>query len=131
MKPKIYYNEINNTELIEKVKKFTDGVLGKDVLKVRNGIVEYMHKIIEFYPEQDNTRKAKKTATEIGKLMRVCDAAIETLVTKGDTIKGAVVYTLFFRYSKRILAHMSNIVTSLFMPLHKLDYFDEVNQKIV
>jgi phosphate uptake regulator len=37
----------------------------------------------------------------------------------------AVLYTLLARYLKRVCLHLSNIASSVVMPLHKLDYFDE------
>jgi hypothetical protein len=32
---------------------------------------------------------------------------------------------LLTRFYKRIAAHLSNVLSAVVMPLHKLDYFDE------
>jgi phosphate uptake regulator len=57
---------------------------------------------------------------------RACEALImKILDTPGLTTRQAVTYTLIARFDKRIAAHLGNIASSLVMPLHKLDYFDE------
>lgn len=55
-----------------------------------------------------------------------CEALIARILeTPGFTVRQAVAYTLLARFDKRIAAHLGNIASSLVMPLHKLDYFDE------
>jgi len=57
---------------------------------------------------------------------RACDLVIDKILEATDlTIRQAVTYTLLARFHKRIAAHLGNIASSLVMPLHKLDYFDE------
>ena len=57
---------------------------------------------------------------------RACDRVVEQILdTPGLFNRQVVVYTLAARYHKRIAAHLGNIASSLVMPLHKLDYFDE------
>ncbi len=48
-------------------------------------------------------------------------------VAKGDNLSTneAVCFALTARYFKRITAHLSNIATSVVLPLSELDYFDE------
>jgi len=36
-----------------------------------------------------------------------------------------VCLALAFRFLKRVNAHLGNIASSVVMPLHKIDYFDE------
>ncbi len=52
-----------------------------------------------------------------------CDAAVHELLG-GAACEGAVAYVLLFRFYKRILAHLGNIVSSVVMPVDKIDYFD-------
>ena len=40
-------------------------------------------------------------------------------------VNAAVCFTLMARYFKRITAHLTNIATSVILPLTDLDYFDE------
>jgi hypothetical protein len=37
----------------------------------------------------------------------------------------AVARTLYFRFLKRITAHVMNLMTALVAPIHRLDYYDE------
>ena len=37
----------------------------------------------------------------------------------------AVARTLYYRFLKRITAHVMNLLTSLVMPVDRLDYYDE------
>lgn len=54
------------------------------------------------------------------------DADIRRLL-EGDEAGSidAVARALLFRYFKRITAHAMNVLTSLVMPLHRLDFYDE------
>ncbi len=58
-------------------------------------------------------------------LAQECDALIDNLIDENLVCKEAVLYALTARYLKRIALHLSNIASSVVMPLHKLDYFDE------
>lgn len=52
-----------------------------------------------------------------------CDLAVDRLLAvEGENVSGAI---LTYRYFKRVISHSSNIITSIVVPLHKLDYFDE------
>ncbi len=54
-----------------------------------------------------------------------CDEVIEDLMKDDLSCRKAVLFTLLARHLKRICSHLSNISSSVVMPLHKLDYFDE------
>lgn len=56
---------------------------------------------------------------------RDCDTVIEDLLEDDISCRDAVLFTLLARYLKRLCLHLSNIATSVVMPLHRLDYFDE------
>jgi phosphate uptake regulator len=59
-----------------------------------------------------------------------CDALIETLLDSTDLeVRPAVCYSLLARYYKRISAHLGNIASSVVLPLHKMDYYDEKTLK--
>jgi len=65
-------------------------------------------------------------AVERGRrLAKDCDAIIEDLIEDDLPCRSAVLYTLLARHLKRICSHLSNIATSVVMPFHRLDYFDE------
>ena len=58
-------------------------------------------------------------------LLDHCDSRVTELVSGGVNSTHAVAAALAYRYVKRVTAHGMNIVSSVFMPLDKLDYFDE------
>lgn len=53
------------------------------------------------------------------------DAGVSRLVNETDTDGDAVARALAYRYLKRIVAHLMNVLSSVVMPLDQLDYFDE------
>jgi hypothetical protein len=40
----------------------------------------------------------------------------------------AVAEALYYQYIKRIVAHLMNVLSSLVMPVDKLDFFDELGR---
>jgi phosphate transport system protein len=54
-----------------------------------------------------------------------CQSALHTLAESDLNANTAVSFTLISRYFKRIAAHLSNIGTSVILPVDKLDFFDE------
>ncbi len=55
-----------------------------------------------------------------------CDELLwRILETGGLCCAQAMCYGLLARHYKRFAAHLGNIATSLVMPIHKLDYYDE------
>ncbi len=58
-------------------------------------------------------------------LAKKCDAMIDDLMKDKLPTRDAVLLTLLARYLKRVSLHLSNIASSVVMPLHRLDYFDE------
>ena len=54
-----------------------------------------------------------------------CEDLIARLADDRLDCRRAVAYTLAVRYLKRISAHLGNIASSIVMPVHKIDYFDE------
>ncbi len=58
-------------------------------------------------------------------IAKQCDDIIYRLSKDSLSCKKAVCYTLIVRYLKRICAHLGNVASSVVMPVHKIDYFDE------
>ena len=53
------------------------------------------------------------------------DALVVELMHSDLTAAAAVSRALTYRYFKRIVAHLMNVLSAVVMPLDKLDYFDE------
>jgi phosphate uptake regulator len=58
-------------------------------------------------------------------VVALCDTLVERLASSELPARKAVPWALLARYLKRVSAHLGNLASSLVMPLHKLDYYDE------
>jgi len=76
--------------------------------------------------KQSDAEAARQLKEANYRLEKACDAAIGELLG-GAACETAVAYALLFRFLKRILAHLSNIVSTVVMPVDKIDYFDSPN----
>jgi len=54
-----------------------------------------------------------------------CEDLIRRFADDSLSCRQAVTYTLAARHFKRVSAHLGNIASSVVMPIHKIDYFDE------
>jgi phosphate uptake regulator len=75
--------------------------------------------------ETSDRERAKTLTIEGRSVAKRCDQLVRR-VTKSEYTAGEAVYvTLGARFYKRIEGHLLNILSSMIMPLHKLDYYDE------
>lgn len=75
--------------------------------------------------EEFDRNKAHELTIEGRTLSKRCDDLLRK-VARGDYKTGeAVNLTLGIRFYKRVVGHLLNLLSSVIMPLHKLDYFDE------
>ena len=77
--------------------------------------------------EKQDTERAREFLIEVAALEDECDAAVDELLTVTD--RNAASAVLIHRYFKRVISHIGNVVTSLVVPLDKLDYFDEPKER--
>lgn len=71
----------------------------------------------------EDPREAHAYLEEADRIEDACDRAIEEAL--GVTGENRAGEALTLRYFKRVASHAANVVTSLVMPLDKLDFFDE------
>ncbi len=92
-------------------------------------------KIVEMF---DDTKKAfidsdEEKARDIWKMERYvvkkCDTIIEDIAKSSLDVDQAVAFVLMARYFKRIAAHLTNIATSVILPISEIDFFDEDRRK--
>jgi len=69
--------------------------------------------------------KAAKTWGSQREIKERCDGIIQKLAKSNLSVNEAVCFTLMARHFKRISSHLTNIATSVILPLSDLDYFDE------
>jgi phosphate uptake regulator len=58
-------------------------------------------------------------------LLELFDNRVSGLIRAEDPGPQAVARALAYRYLKRVVAHLMNLLSAVIMPLDRLDYFDE------
>ena len=79
---------------------------------------------MQAYAESDR-EQAKKLAQRGKAVSRSCDELLSAIALSDFPTAVAVNTTIATRYYKRIAGHLLNLLSSVVMPLHKLDYIDE------
>ncbi len=78
----------------------------------------------EAFHERD-VADAHRLIAQGDRLLTVFDDSVSALVKGADQDPSPVARALALRYLKRVVAHLVNVLTSVVMPLDRLDYFDE------
>jgi len=74
----------------------------------------------------NSDREQAERAVEAGRALAArCGDLVDDLLRSELSTREAVLLALTARYLKRIALHLTNIASSVVMPLHRLDYFDE------
>ena len=95
-----------------------------DLLAMKDEVSGFVAEARAIYGAQDEQR-AKDFIRRGDKVQDHCDAKVRKLLEpEPGTIQPAAT-ALSYRYYKRVLAHLLNIVTSIIMPIDRLDYYDE------
>lgn len=76
------------------------------------------------FGERD-TEQARKLVTEGDRLLDEFDEHVRELVESDIPARMGVPRALFYRYMKRIAAHLMNVLSAVVMPVDRLDYYDE------
>jgi phosphate uptake regulator len=101
-----------------------DDALTGELRNIRDSVENFARQALDVFRASDTARAT--SLTEEGRTVaRRCDDLIEKLAASDYPPGNVVKLTLGARYYKRIDAHLLNLLSSLIMPLHKLDYFDE------
>jgi len=111
------------------VAKYLEKPINKDRYRewfsnIEKEIADLFQKTRDAFIESDETKAALSWEYET-KIAKHCDEIIEKAAKSSLTVNEAVCFALIARYFKRITAHLSNIATSVVLPLSDLDYFDE------
>lgn len=87
-------------------------------------ILDLFQKAKEAFLESDE-HKAKETWEYERRISKRCDKIVEELARSDLSVNEAVCFTLMARYFKRLAAHLTNIATSVILPVSELDFHDE------
>ncbi|MBN1345812.1 MAG: PhoU domain-containing protein [Phycisphaerae bacterium] len=98
------------------------GLYYDQLLKLCGDISAAFANVADVFKNSD-AKAARQLKESNYRLEKQCDAVINELLG-GAEVQAGVAYALLFRFFKRILGHMSNIVSSVVMPVDKIDYFE-------
>ena len=76
-----------------------------------------------FYARSGDRSRALRTRGDA--LLRLFDERVSAMIRAEDPGPQAVARALAYRYLKRVVAHLMNVLSAVIMPLDRLDYFDE------
>ncbi len=103
---------------------FTDSEDIKLLRGMRDKTSRFIAECSKIYQERD-TQSAHALIQEMDLVMDEYDACVATQLESTEAARDAVPRALLCRYLKRITGHLMNVITSLVMPLERLDYYDE------
>ncbi|TVP58576.1 MAG: hypothetical protein EA351_03450 [Gemmatimonadales bacterium] len=103
---------------------FADGPDHEEWREVTEKLSAFISSTAEVFRDRDQGR-VRHLLTEGDELLTRFDDAVSAMVSGEDQRPYAVARALALRYLKRVLAHLMNVLTSVVMPVHLLDYFDE------
>jgi len=98
------------------------------LLDLKQRISKMLQDTRELYEAQDSDRAP--AFIEVAEVLKdECDDAVEKILRAHDIENvepsDPASAALCFRYYKRVISHARNIVTSIIVPVDRLDYFDE------
>ncbi|MFC1561522.1 PhoU domain-containing protein [candidate division KSB1 bacterium] len=91
---------------------------------IEDEIKDLFQKTKKAFIESDKSEATQSWSFE-REVVRKCDKLIEDFAKSDLTVNEAVCFTLMARYFKRVAAHLTNIATSVILPISDLDYYDE------
>ena len=101
-----------------------DNELIRELMEIRK-MVETTFRETENVIATSDRERAADLIEESRNVLRRCDTLIVQIADSECNARETTVLALGTRYYKRISAHLFNLLTSVVMPLHKLDYYDE------
>jgi phosphate uptake regulator len=114
----------NVFDLAVRCRKRKDDVYYADLVRLKNVISQLLAEARSIYGAQDE-ENARDFVKRIYGHENHCDARVDALLADDPKTTQPAATALCYRYYKRVLAHLSNIVSSIFVPVDRLDYYDE------
>ena len=96
----------------------------EELLGYRDRISTMITEAARAFADQ-NVDDAHRIITEGDKMQDRFDAHVAALVSSDRPAREAVPRALTYRYFKRIVGHLMNLLSAVVMPVDRLDYFDE------
>ena len=91
-------------------------------------VIELFHQTRDAFISSDEVTAAQTWNSQI-KIKIKCDDVVRTLAMSDYTVNEAVCFTLIARFIRRMCSHLTNIATSVIVPLTELDYYHEKSKE--
>jgi phosphate uptake regulator len=115
----------NLTEVVDFfVGPLPDDEIVAELREIRMGVETAFAATAEVFERSDMDR-AVELIQEGKNLAHRCDSLIEAMARSDHNASTTTAVVLGTRFYKRIGGHVLNVLSSVVMPLHKLDYYDE------
>ena len=101
-----------------------EGDILAELKEIRTGVEEAFEATSEVFAKSDR-EEAAELIREGRDLAHRGDALLAAIARSPYPADATTAFVLGARYYKRINGHILNILSSVVMPLHKLDYYDE------
>jgi len=93
----------------------------------RVNVAQLISDAAEVFAERD-AEKAAHLIDKANGFLDDYDAHVKAAYLSEGAVSDAVARALYYRYLKRITAHIMNLLTSLVLPIDRLDYYDEARE---
>ncbi|MEA2002961.1 MAG: PhoU domain-containing protein [Actinomycetota bacterium] len=93
----------------------------------RDKVGQLMDDSIAVFENRDS-EGAQQLIDKADRFLDEYDANVKAAFNSEGAAADAVARALYFRFLKRITAHVMNLMTALVAPIHRLDYYDEAKE---
>ncbi len=117
----------NLYDLVRYGADFSDAPDREELDRYRHAVVGLIDEAAAVFEARDSDR-AQQLIDKADDFLDEHDAGVKAAFRSDAAAGEAVARALYFRYLKRITAHIMNLLTSLVMPIDRLDYYDEAKE---
>lgn len=103
---------------------FPDEEITHELLEIREGVEAAYQHALEIFTAS-NEERAIELIREGRDIAQRCDALVRQISRSAHDATTTTALVLATRYYKRVGGHVLNVLSSVVMPLHKVDYYDE------
>jgi len=114
----------NFYDLVKYGANFEEAPDRDDLLSYRQRVSDLLGEAAATFEARD-VERARALIAKADGFLDDYDARIKAAYRSTGTPADAVARALYFRFLKRVTAHVMNFLTSLVLPLDRLDYYDE------
>lgn len=115
---------------LSELRDYDERDLGNDEVSlslkaIANELEEIFDATVPVMTKDGDADTAIELLQTVRELCKRCDQQLLRIAKSDKDPSAVTVHVLLTRFYKRIAAHLSNVLSAVVMPLHKLDYFDE------